>query len=255
MRPRGEEERARVACHRAVPERDPPQAADRDRLAVRVVQRAVERPALRRAAERVDVPVAEVADEQIAAEAAERARCERDAPRRVQRAALCDACDEVPEAVELVDVPACRVVVAVDRRATDVGDEHVAVDRVDAERRVPGRDLRVDERAGHADAPPARVIDVHARVVEVGRVHAVAEDRDAAEDRGRRRLVDDHDCLVRPAGRHGRRPRAQHPVLARVDEARRVRLAAGRDGQALARVRGDPGRPAVDLHGQQLLSP
>src|SRR5205814_5280784 len=64
----------------------------------------------------VDAPVAEVADQQLAAVVPESARRERESPRRVQRPPAADPCDELPAQVELVDVAARRSVVAVDRR-------------------------------------------------------------------------------------------------------------------------------------------
>ena len=114
--------------------------------------------------------------------------------------------------------------------------------------------------AGSANAPARRtrrqcaVVDGDAPVVEVGRVDASAGDRDAAEDRGLGRLVDDDFGLRRPRAGHGRRPGADHPVLARVDEPRRIGRVARPDGEALAAVEDDAGRAAVDVHGQELLA-
>ena len=59
---------------------------------------------------------------------------------------------------------------------------------------------------------------------------------------------------VRPRAGHGRRPGADHPVLAGVDEARRIGARPAADGEALAAVEDDPGRAAVDVHGQELLA-
>ena len=99
------------------------------------------------------------------------------------------------------------------------------------------------------------VEDVDARVVEVGRVDAGAVDRDAAEDGSVSATVDDDLGLGRPAARHGRRPGAQLPVLTGIDEARRIRDAARRDGKLLAGVPRDAGRASGDPHRQQLLAP
>ena len=120
-------------------------------------------------AEDVHMAVAEVPDEQAAAERPNE-RGASTTPHGAFRAPSRDARDEPPVAVELVDVAAGRRVVAVDRRALDVGHEHLVAERADAERRVPLRDRRVDERARPRDPPPARVEHVDAVVVEVGRV-------------------------------------------------------------------------------------
>ena len=147
-------------------------------------------------AERVDPSVAEVGDEQVAAEAAERARRERDSPRLVQARRAADLRDELPVEVELVDVAAGRRVVPVHRRAPHVRHEDVPTDRVDAERRVPGRNAAVDERAATFHTAPAIVVDVDPSVVEVGRVDPLAGDREPAEDGGFPRLVDDDERLL-----------------------------------------------------------
>src|SRR5437870_2254865 len=98
----GEEERVRGPRGAVVPERERPEAVHHNRLPVRVVQRPVVRPARAVPPERVDPAVAEVADEQVAAEAAEGPRCERYAPRRVQHTAMRHTRDETALAVELV---------------------------------------------------------------------------------------------------------------------------------------------------------
>src|SRR5438128_3970787 len=71
----GEEERVRGPRGAVVPERERPETVHHDRLPVRVVQRPVVRPARAVPPEPVDPAVAEVADGQVAAEAAEGPRC------------------------------------------------------------------------------------------------------------------------------------------------------------------------------------
>src|SRR5207248_1386973 len=82
---RSEEERARRAGETAVAEGDAPEAVDGDWPPVRAAKHAVVGPTVGGATERIDPTVAEVADEQIAAEPAEAFRRERHPPRRVQR--------------------------------------------------------------------------------------------------------------------------------------------------------------------------
>src|SRR6266536_2994911 len=90
--------------------------------------------------ERVDLAVAEVADEEISAEAAEVCRREREPPRRVQQAVLSHAGDQVAGRVEGVDeaeaLPGdlvfCILVLLRER------DEDPRADRLDPERRVAG---------------------------------------------------------------------------------------------------------------------
>src|SRR5206468_4980875 len=80
-----------------------PQAVDRELAAVARAQRAAMLElAVRHLLVGVDLPVAEVADEQVAAEAAERRRRPREAPRRVQLAVLRHPPEQV--AVHAVDV-------------------------------------------------------------------------------------------------------------------------------------------------------
>ena len=123
----------------------------------------------------------------------------------------------------------------------------------DAERRVPRRNLRIGERAAPNDAPPVLVEDVDAAAVEVGRVEPVRAEREPAEDDALRALVDGDDRFGRPAVRHGRRPGADRPVLAGVDESRRAggapaphdeAFAAGVRRSRSARPRRRPSAPA-----------
>src|SRR5438105_6439773 len=99
----GEEQGLRVAVRAGVAELERPEPVDRE-LAVR---RDVERAAVLEVAVRhllvcVDLPVAEVADQQVAAEAAERRRCPGETPRCAELPVLSHPAEELP--VEVVDV-------------------------------------------------------------------------------------------------------------------------------------------------------
>src|SRR4029079_11752209 len=103
--PGGEEEcRRRAVVRGVVPKLERPQAVDRQHPVTRP-QLAVRLPAaFRILAERRDLAVPEVADQQVAAEAAEalgRRLC--DAPRCVQLAMLTDPGEQLPARVERVD--------------------------------------------------------------------------------------------------------------------------------------------------------
>ena len=90
---------------------------------------------------RVDLAVAEVADEQIAAEAAEVGRRLCEPPGRVQLAVLGHTRDEVPGRVELVHEAASLagdLVLGV-RILLGERDEDVPADRLDPERRIAAR--------------------------------------------------------------------------------------------------------------------
>src|SRR5207244_8960925 len=122
-----------------------------------------------------DLAVAEVADEEIAAEAAEARRSEREAPRRVQLPVGRHPAEQRAARVELVDEAetlAGDVVVAVGVLLR-IGHEDVAADVLDPERRVAGRNRRVDEGTRRVHVAEAPVEDVDLPVVEVGRVQPV----------------------------------------------------------------------------------
>src|SRR5436190_18540780 len=91
VRAGGEEEGVRVAVRAGVAELECPEAVDRELAPVRIPERAavLEDPGADLGVG-VDPAVAEVADEQVAAEAAERGRRPREAPRRIQLAVLRD---------------------------------------------------------------------------------------------------------------------------------------------------------------------
>src|SRR5690242_16192242 len=113
-------------------------------MMVRGLEVAARLPARPRGPERVDPAVAEVPDEQVVAEPAPAVGRPGEPPRGVQRAARCHATveravraegtdDPEPGAVDLVTVgPAQRV-----------GDVDLAVEGLDAERRVVPRQVRV----------------------------------------------------------------------------------------------------------------
>src|SRR3954469_24300959 len=147
----GEVQSVRVAVQAGVAELERPEPVDRELAVPRGVERAaVLELAVPHLPVGVDLPVAEVADQQIAAEATERRRRPGDPPRGVELPVPGDATEELP--VEVVDVhdpepTAVRLVV----RSTlllRVGHEDPVVDRLDPERSVVLRELAVDERTG-----------------------------------------------------------------------------------------------------------
>src|SRR5262249_28873395 len=99
----------------------------------------------------VDVyaPVAEVADQDLAAEAAKRKRRPGHAPGRVQRAAAGEAAQQVSVGVEDVDeaVPRARDVVVLSAVLFGVTHEQVTVDVRDAKRGVAWRQVGIEEAA------------------------------------------------------------------------------------------------------------
>ena len=212
------------------------------------MRRGVERAAVLEVAVRhllvgVDLPVAEVADEQVAAEAAERRRSPGEPPRGVELPVLGDAAEELP--VEVVDVDdaqptAVRLVVRPGLLLA-VGHEDPVADRLDPERAVVLREPRIDERAGRAHRVPAPVEHIDATVPgPFGEVRGV-------EPRPGRPVRDGETLVHGPGRRHrherGRRadaPRADGAVLAVEDEVRRPerRRAHRRPDLELAR---DPG--------------
>ena len=128
VRPGGEEQRVRRAGEAVVAECERPEPADRDRPMLRFCRSPSNTQPSLRPAVRADHAVAEVADQQVAAVAAERLRRTHEPPRLVQPRAR-EARDELPVRCELVDVAAGRRVVAVHGSAPRVRDEDVAADR------------------------------------------------------------------------------------------------------------------------------
>src|SRR6266516_3596331 len=128
-------------------EADRPEAGDRDGRAVGVPQGAAEGAGGRVVG--VDAPVAEVADQQIAAEGAEAAAGRHlKAPGRVQDATRGDPREEVAAGVEGVDEAEARPVdlILVPRALLGPGDVDRAAEVLDAEGPVAGRQVRVTER-------------------------------------------------------------------------------------------------------------
>src|SRR5207249_1703005 len=73
-----------------------------------------------------------------------------------------------------------------------VRDDDRAADILDSERREPARYIRIDERTGNVHLAEAPVEDIDLAVVEVGRVQAIAGEREALEDRVLAGEVSDH---------------------------------------------------------------
>jgi hypothetical protein len=252
VRPRGEEERVRRTAPSAEPELERPEPVDRERAAVARVQLAAMRElAVRPLFIGVDLPVAEVADEDVAAEPAERRRCDGDAPRSVQLAVLRDPREQRAGCVVHVDEAATLAgdLVAPGRVLLRVGDEDASARALDAERRIVVGKRRIDERARLHDLRPGGVEDVDASVVEVGRVDTrtarCRREGEALVDGAVRRAVVDDLGRGEPAA-----PGEDLAVFAVEDEERRC----ARDREACAgAVEDDAGRAAGDTDRQCLL--
>src|SRR4030095_6500099 len=137
----GEEQRVGRAGVATVAEADAPQAVDFDRLMVSALHNAVLFPAVLALVERVDPAVAEVADQQIAAELAEVRRRHGKAPRGIQPAPRGDAAVEGPVSAEPVYVAkpfARQLLVRLGRVLLRVREEDLTADGLDPERRVHG---------------------------------------------------------------------------------------------------------------------
>ena len=125
----------------------------------------------------VDRAVAEVADEQRVVELAVALQGgPGHPPGGVELALAGEPLEQVPLGVEDVDEAVARAgdVVVLGGVLLGVGDVEVAVDGLDAERGVAGRDARVGEGAGDDDGLEVRVEDVDLAVVEVGGVEVGA---------------------------------------------------------------------------------
>src|SRR5262249_19170396 len=134
----GEVEGVRRPRSSAVAEGEPPQPVELDRLTVTAPKRAAELPmAIRAMLVRVDLPVPEVPDQQIAAGGGEVGGSERQAPGRIEGALGRDASEELPARVEHVDEagPGAGDVDLLVLVGLRIGDEDRAVDVLDAERR------------------------------------------------------------------------------------------------------------------------
>src|SRR5207245_3976186 len=111
---------------------------------------------------------AEVADEQVVAEALPARRRPREAPRRVEVATGSDSRDERAVGLELADEAEARPVdlVVGDRILFRVGHEDIPTKVLDAERRIAGGDPGIDEGAGPGLEGERAVEDIDATVVE-----------------------------------------------------------------------------------------
>ena len=108
--------------------------------------------------ESVDPAVAEVADQQVAAEATEGARCTSDAPGRIQLAAASDPGEQPAVAVEGIDEAEPRPVdvVLAFRVLLSEGDEDAASNSLNPEGGEPAQELTVDERTRCAGSGSTR---------------------------------------------------------------------------------------------------
>ena len=189
-----------------------PQPVDRERLAVRHAEPAAVRPrAVRALGVRVDLPVAEVPDEEVAGELAERpSGRHREPPRRVQQPARRDAAEQHAVGVVRVDEPqagAVHVVLGVGV-LLGVRDEERPADVLDAERREVRRDLRVGERARAGSTSPNEESNTSTRALWKSVAYSRAGlrvDREALVDRADVRAVGRRLGLRRGRGRRERR--------------------------------------------------
>src|SRR5947208_3041186 len=249
---RGEEEGIRRPVRGgAATERDRPEAVDGDRRAVGGVELtarlilaiAEQLPGI----EGVDVAVAEVSDEQVAAEEPEVGRCEGDPPRRVEPPQRGHAPDQMAGGIEGVDepVPLTRHVVVHRRVLQRVRHVDRAVQIADPERRVARGKSGVGEHAGHVDLVEVAVEQVDGTRVEIRHVEEVAgrraRDREPLVHRSARRVLhsDDQGSPHRPES-------GDDAVLAGEDEAGRARACAvGHDKTAAVAVEHDASRRAL----------
>src|SRR5262249_45706510 len=135
-RARGEVQRGRRTGRAVVAEREPPQALDLDRPAAGEPEGTVRLPvSVGLPLVGVDLPVAEVADEKVAADVAEHRRRHRHAPRRVERALAGHTAEQVSAGVEHVDEaePRARNVEPLRLVLLRVGDEERAAEVLDVE--------------------------------------------------------------------------------------------------------------------------
>src|SRR6266478_5085247 len=140
---RREVQRVRAGGQRT-PELESPQSLDHDCMPARIAQLSEQLPV---GAESADTPVAEVTDENIAAESAEGVRGARLAPRRIERTPRGEAPQQVTVGIEHVDETvtfACDIVVLL-CILQRVRHKEITVDGADAERCVSGRNVWIGE--------------------------------------------------------------------------------------------------------------
>src|SRR5215470_8813288 len=248
---RGEEESIRRAIGvvgRSLAEGQRPEAIDRERWSVGGVQGAA---GLKLAltgegcrVEGVDASVAEIADEEVIAEAPEIGGRECQSPRRVELTLRRDATEQLAGGVEGVHeaVTLARHVVMFVGILQRVGHEDNAAEVLNPERRVPGGKIGIDERAGHLEGLESAVEHVDSARVEIGRVQA----------RSGGRAVDGNPFVHRPASRighdrhYGRSPEGgDGAVLAGEDETGRACAQSIVHDEARATVEHDAGRCAL----------
>src|SRR6266487_2404109 len=257
VRARGEEQRVRRAVgRRAVSELQGPESVDCKPVSVGRAERTgqLEGP-VRLFLVRVDVAVPEVSDEQVAAEEAEARRGHRNAPRRVQLAALRDADEQVPGGVVGVDEAEARTsrLVIRARGLPRVCDEDSRADRLDPERGVSGGETRIDESARRLHGP-GRVDHIDARVGEIGRIELQPGrgrgDREPLVDRARAGGVHLH---LRH-GPEGRMPAGNRAAFGREDEHRPGVAAAHTEARRIA-VEDETGRSTRNADFEGALRP
>src|ERR1700736_256268 len=177
--------RERSAARAAVAEADPPQTIDLDRGAGLVPKASDEPPGP--GAVGVDVSVAEVADQQGAAECPEVFGCEGKPPRRVQLSVLNEPAQQVTVHVEDVDEaePGSGLVIVLVRLLHRVSHVQPATQRLDVEWRETGGDSRIGEGAAQAHEIEVLVENLNRAEPEIGGVkvvrRAVVADRQAFE--------------------------------------------------------------------------
>src|SRR5256886_7076793 len=139
-----------TVVHRPMPELQRPEPVDDELASVGRPKRPdeLERP-VGQLLVRVHVAVAEVAHEQVAAEPSETRGGEREAPRCIQLAVLRYADEQIPIGVEGVNEAEALAVDFVLRSRTLLRERHEdsRTDRLDPERSVACRNLRIDEPA------------------------------------------------------------------------------------------------------------
>ena len=139
VRPRCEEQRVARSGRRVVAELERPETVNRERLAVGAAQLAGVLEAAPDLPIGVDLPIAEVADEKIAAETAEARGSQRKAPGSVQLTVLGDAAEQVARRVVRVDEAeslAGFFLVLFLLVLLRVRDEDLGPDRLDSEGRL-----------------------------------------------------------------------------------------------------------------------
>src|SRR6516162_1389405 len=217
VRTGGEIEGVRAGCAPAA-QGQLPQPVDLQRLAVGAVE-FIDKLTAR--VEHVDLAVPEIADEDLAAEPAEGKGGTRHAPRRIEWPAAGEAPQQVAVGIEDVDKTMAGTlnVVMLFRVLQRVSDEEIAVDTLNAERRIAGRYIRIDEspigcREGKLAVGAVGAEHIDRPGIKVGRKEEKAVDVDAVS----KALIDSAACGIvegdyrivwirsEPPGPGGKRP-------------------------------------------------